>query len=76
MKCPFCGTELEELREWGTLVGLVCPKFCKTRVGMDVEIWQALIANWCGWKVAFLILGIDILMPFEVLQRGRENGNK
>ena len=43
LKCPFCGNELRELKEAGTVVGLFCPNHCKTRVAMDKEIWQALI---------------------------------
>ena len=45
LKCAFCGAELRELKEAGTVVGLFCPNHCKTRVAMDEEIWQALIAG-------------------------------
>lgn len=43
LKCPFCGAELRELKEAGTVVGLFCPDFCITRLAMDKETWQALI---------------------------------
>lgn len=43
LKCPFCGAELRELKEAGTVVGLFCPDFCITRLAMDKETWQAFI---------------------------------
>lgn len=57
LKCAFCGAELRELKEAGTVVGLFCPNHCKTRVAMDEEIWQALIA---GKKAQDALKGIEI----------------